>query len=351
MQNFKIGKLNIGQNNPCLVVAEISANHAGGIDNVFRLIKIAKEIGADAVKIQSYSADSLSINCNKNDFLINKKSPWKKFKTAWNLYKVAATPLEWHRKIFSYAKKLDIEIFSSPFDLESVTFLEKLKCVAYKIASPEINHIPMLESIGRTKKPVIISTGLSTIKDINLAISTLNKQGSKKIILLKCNSTYPAPINESYLETINNLRKRFRLNIGLSDHTKGNISAIIAISKGAKLIEKHIKLDGIKSPDSFFSSSKKEFQKMIYNIKLTEKAIGNINDFSLINQNNNQHKLRSIYISKDIKKNDKITKSNIKIVRPGNGLHPKYYNRVLNKKVKCDLEKGDRLSLDVIKNK
>ena len=349
MKRFKIGKKFIGLNDPCFIVAEISANHNGKISNAIKIIKHASKIGVNAIKLQTYTADTITLNSYKKDFLISKKSPWQKEKNFWNLYKKGYTPWEWHKKLFKEAKKNNLEIFSSPFDEKAVDFLEKLGCVAYKIASPEINHIPLLAKVGKTGKPVILSTGLSRLSDIKLAISTLKKNGSKNIILLKCTTNYPAKINEINLATLSDYKKRFNVISGFSDHTKGKIAALTSVALGAKVLEKHFSLKGKKSLDDFFSMNHIQFKEMVEEIREVEKAIGNIN--YNISQGSKTHfkGRRSIYVSENIKKGELITEKNIKIVRPNYGLHPKYFNKILGKKVKKNLTAGSRFKLSYIK--
>ena len=349
-------KINFGkkiiQKGKTFFVAEISANHNGSLSNAKKIIKIAKLVGADAVKLQTYTADSITMNSHSKDFKLTHKSskPWKKYKNFYQLYKRASTPLEWHKELFEVARKNSIEIFSSPFDESSVEFLENLGCVAYKVASPEITHIPLLEKIAKTKKPVIISTGVATIKDIELAIKTLKKNGSKKIILLKCDSSYPAKIENSNLLGIPYLSKKFKLLVGYSDHTKGSSTAIASVLLGGCLIEKHIKLNNnIKTPDSFFSESPYDFKKMINDIKKIEISMSKKNYVISKESLNNFKSKRSIYVSKNVNKGEKVSIENIKIVRPSYGLHPKYYSKILGKKFKKPMSFGSRLSLNDIR--
>ena len=348
MKRFKIGKKFVGISDPCFIVAEISANHGGKISNAIKIIRHASKIGVDAVKLQTYTAGSITLNSYKRDFLISKNSPWKKEKNFWNLYNKGHTPWDWHKKLFKEAKKNNLEIFSSPFDEKSVDLLEKLGCVAYKIASPEINHIPLLVKVAKTKKPIILSTGLSRLADIKLAISVLKKNGCKNIILLKCTTDYPAKIEETNLTTLKDYKKRFNVIPGFSDHTKGKIAALTSVALGAKLLEKHFSLKGKSSLDDFFSMNEVEFGKMVVEIRDVEKVIGNIN-YNITKGSKNHFKgRRSIYVSKNIKKGEQITKNNIQIVRPNYGLHPKYFNKVLGKKVKKNMTAGTRLRLSCI---
>lgn len=349
---MKIGNKIVGLKNPCVVVAEISANHKGDLYRMLKLIRIAKKSGADLIKIQSYTPKSITINSKRKDFKIsNPDSPWKN-KTLWDIYKDGQTPKEWHKKIFEYSKKIGINVFSSPFDESAVDLLEKLKCPAYKIASAEINHIPLLEKIARTGKPVIISVGLAQEKEIKDAIKIFKKFGNNKIIVLQCVSAYPAPLNEQNVRKILSIKKKFGVEVGLSDHSTNSLSSIVAVSLGACMIEKHFNLsDKKKTLDSFFSTDEKSFKKMVEEIRLTESILGDgkikISKSSLKNIKSK----RSIYISNKIKKGEKITKNNIKVIRPSYGLHPKYYNFLLGKRVNKNLFAGDRFLLKYISKK
>ena len=349
MKNIKIGKKIIGENSKCLIVAEISANHDSKLSNAIKLIKLAAQAGVDAVKIQTYRPETITLNSFKKDFLINQNSPWSEKKNFWNLYRKGHTPWEWHKKLFAEAKKNNIEIFSSPFDETAVDLLEKLGCKAYKVASPEITHIPLITKVAKTGKPIIISTGLSKLHDLTNAIKVVRRAGNNKIIILKCTSAYPAPTEELNLITIKDIAKKFKVHVGFSDHSIGNIAAITAVALGAKIVEKHFKLKNNKSIDSFFSADKSNFLDLISNIRKVEKAVGKIN--YNVTKSATRHLVgkRSIYISSEIKKDDIFTKNNIKVVRPCHGLHSKYFNYVLGKKSNCDLSPATRLKLNYIK--
>ena len=273
-KNFKIGKITIGKKHRSIIVAEISANHNNNFNIIKKLIRSAKDNGADLIKIQTYTADSLTINSNKKDFLIDKKNPWGSKKFLWNLYKKAETSKNLTSKIFKYCRSIKIDVFSSPFDIDSVNFLEKLRCPAYKIASPEINHIPLIEKVAKTNKPIILSLGLANKKDIDLAIKTIRKTGNKKIILLKCVSVYPALTSEQNISAINKIEKKYKVLSGLSDHTLGYIAPVAAAVLGAKLIEKHFNINNNKSIDSFFSTNENEFKNMVDQIRLAESSLG-----------------------------------------------------------------------------
>ena len=350
-KNFKIGKIIIGDDNKCLIIAEISANHNNNFDTIKRLINSAKESGADIIKIQTYTADTLTIKSDKKDFQIKKRNPWSKNKNLWNLYKKAETSEKLTTKIFKYSRSIGMEIFSSPFDIGAVDFLEKINCPAYKIASPEINHIPLIERVARTQKPIILSLGLASIGDIDLALKTIKKTGNNKIVLLQCVSSYPAPIIEQNIKSINEIQKKYKTICGLSDHTKGFIASTAAVAIGAKVIEKHFNLTNNKSVDSFFSTTEKEFKIMTDNIRLTEASLGNGKIEISKSSKDNFNSRRSIYVSKNIKKGETINEYNIKIVRPNHGLHPKFYKHVLNKKSNTNLKIGDRFKLKYVKKK
>ncbi len=346
---FKIGKKIVGNKNHCFIVAEMSGNHSGNFNKAVNIIKLAKKAGADAIKLQTYTPETITLKSNKKDFIIKSNSPWKKKKTYWNLYKKAQTPWYWHPKLFKIAKKIGIEIFSSPFDETAVDFLESLNCPAYKIASPEINHIPLITKIAKTKKPIILSTGLSYKKDISLALKTI-KKFNNKVIILKCTSSYPATPDELNLSTIPNIKKKFKVLSGFSDHTKDDIAALTSVALGANLIEKHFKIKNSKSVDDFFSMDQNEFKLMIKKIRILERSLGKISyNPSKIAKVKHFSGRRSIYVSNYIKKNEKITKKNIKVIRPNFGLHPKYYYDMIGKKAKKNLSVGTRFKLNYVK--
>jgi pseudaminic acid synthase len=326
--------------NKPFIIAELSANHNGKIKNIYKLIDKAKMCGVSAVKIQSYTPQSITLDCKNKYFFIN-KGPWAG-NYLYDLYKKGTTPYSWHKKIFDYAKKKNILCFSSPFDSVAVQLLKKLKVQLYKIASFEINHIPLLEEVGKTRKPVIISTGMADIKDVSLAIKTLKKNGSTDIAILHCISSYPTKSHDYNLNFINKLKK-FNLPVGLSDHTIGDIVAISSVGMGVKIFEKHLKLDNKKGIDSKFSTNFIDFKNYVKNINIAFKSMGKEN----FNRNNlegsSKNHRRSIFISKNVLKNEAITEENIAVVRPSNGMHPKYFQKVLGKKFRTNKKKGDPL--------
>ena len=350
MKNVVVQNKIIGPNHSPFLIAEISANHKNDIKRVYKIVNAAAKAGFDAIKVQTYKADTITLKSNKKDFqILDKKSIWYG-KNLHNIYTKVSMPWDWHKKIKNYCNKKKIIFFSTPFDESAVDLLEKLDVPIYKISSFEITHYPLLKKIAKTKKPIIISTGMSTKKEIKLALKTLNQNGAKKIILLRCNSTYPAPIEESNLITIPNMSKHFKVNIGLSDHTIGSLNAISAIVLGATVIEKHVtisKNDG--GLDSIFSLEIKNFKKFVEDCRNTKKIIGKVYYGPSKREKPSLKYRRSIYVSKNIKKGEKITKNNIKIVRPALGLNVKFYEKVLGMKAKKNLKLADIPKIQLLK--
>ena len=337
-------------NNSVFIVAELSANHNQSKQIAIDTIRAAKKAGADAIKLQTYTPDTLTINSVKKDFIINNGSIWDG-QNYYDLYKTAYTPWEWHKELYQVAKEENLICFSSPFDVSAVDFLEELNNPIYKIASFEITDIPLIEYVASKMKPVILSTGIATKSDIELAIKTIQDAGNEKITLLKCTSSYPAPLSESNLTMIDQLRKDFNVRVGLSDHTEGYIAPIVAVSLGAKLIEKHFILDKeIGGPDASFSLDFGEFKNMVNHIRDAEKTIG-VKSYDLTQkQFKGRDFSRSLYVVEDVKAGEKITTKNVKSIRPGFGLHPKYFNEVIGKIFVKDVEKGSRFSFKLLKN-
>jgi len=332
------------------IVAEISANHNKKIQNVINIINQSKKIGIDAIKLQLYKPDEITLNINRSDFKIKDNNTWSKNKSFFKLYKKGSTPYEWFSKLKKICEKNKIILFASVFDLKTVDYLEKNKCPMYKVASPEITDIPLIEKIAKTNKPVLISTGLAEKKDIELAVKTLKKNKCKRILIMKCTSSYPAPINEVNLKTMQDYQKKFKVKIGFSDHTLGNVASMAATALGARVIEKHIILNKkLKSLDSFFSMDLKNFKKFVKNIRETSQALGKIDYKISKSSKKNLTGRKSLYVSKYVKKGDLFSENNIKSIRPSFGLHPKYYKKFLGKKSKKNLKKGDRLSFNLIK--
>lgn len=328
----------------CFIIAELSANHNGDIEIAKESIMAAKNAGADAIKIQTYTADTITLDCKSDDFQVKGGTIWDG-KYLYNLYQEGSLPWEWHKELFDLAKDLDLVCFSSPFDFSAVDFLETLNCPIYKIASFEITDIPLIEYVARKQKPVIISTGVATYDDIKLAIETCKNVGNNDITILKCTSSYPAPIDEVNLALMKKFAHDFDVKIGLSDHTIGNLVPILSIAYGATMIEKHFKLnDQVGGPDASFSLNQEEFKKMVNDIRKAEKAIGEIDYCLTEKQKKGKDYSRSLYIVKNVKKGDVLSSENIRSIRPGFGMHPKHYKKVLGKHFVNDYEKGTRLS-------
>lgn len=330
------------------IVAELSANHNGSLDTAIETIKAAKIAGADAIKLQTYTADTITIDSAKNDFIINNGSIWDG-DNYFNLYKKAYTPWEWHEELFKVAKDEGLICFSTPFDKTAVDFLENLSNPIYKIASFEITDIPLIDYIASKGKPIIISTGIAKKSDINLALKTIRRKNSNDIVLLKCTSSYPAPLNEANLLTLTDYSKTFGVIPGLSDHTLGITAPVVATALGARVIEKHFILDkSIGGPDSSFSLDFNEFTEMVKAVRSAESSLGSINYNLSEKQKLGKSFSRSLYIVQDVKKGDIISEKNVRSIRPGFGLHPKYLFEILGKKFKDDFLKGSRLTLNKI---
>ena len=339
----------ISNNNKCFVVAEISANHSGSLNILKKTMLAAKKAGADAVKIQTYQADTMTLNVKNKHFLINDNSIWKG-QQLYDLYKKAETPFKWHREIFLFAKRNKILCFSAPFDLSAVDLLKKLNCPIYKVASPEIEDLRLIEKIAKTRKPIIISTGVAGEKNIKKAIKICIKSKNNKVILLNCISSYPAKNSELNLKYIETLKKYCPL-VGYSDHSNSNLASIISVSYGAKIIEKHFILNNkIKSPDKTFSYNPKQLKNLIKEIRETEVMMGKEKvDKKKIIKNKLKTVTRSIFYSNNIKKGEKINLNNIKSVRPGTGLNLSYFNKIVGKKVKKNCKFGEPVKLtDII---
>lgn len=329
------------------IVAELSANHGHKLDVALESVRAAKEAGADAVKIQTYTADTITLNCDADDFKV-KGTLWDG-RTLYDLYKEAYTPWEWHQAIFDEAKKCSLICFSTPFDKTAVDFLEDLGNPIMKIASFEITDIPLIEYAAKKGKPMVISTGIATPDDIELAIKTCKDAGNNDITLLKCTSAYPAPIEAANLMTMVDMKQRYGVKVGLSDHTMGYDVAVAAVALGATLVEKHFIMDrSIGGPDAAFSMEKEEFAAMVKAIRNVEKALGEVVYPTDPSKIKGREFSRSLYVAKDIKAGERFTEENVRSVRPGFGLHPKYLPDVLGKTATRDLEMGERFSLEFI---
>jgi pseudaminic acid synthase len=349
MDSLFIDTFEVGKQSGVFIIAELSANHNGSIETAIETIKAAKRAGADCIKLQTYTADTITINSKKQDFLV-KGTIWDG-RNLYELYQEAYTPWEWHDILFKAAAQEGLICFSSPFDFTAVDFLEKLNVPAYKIASFEITDIPLIEYVAAKGKPIIVSTGIATHEDIELALDACHRMGNTQIALLKCTSSYPAPIEEANMIMVKDMRERYGVITGLSDHTMGNTVPVVATCFGAKIIEKHFILDrSIGGPDASFSMTELEFAEMVKAVRDTEKAIGKV-DYSLTKKQIDGKTFgRSLYVVEDIAAGELFTSSNVRSIRPGFGLHPKYYNTILGKRASRSLTYGTPLKVTDIES-
>lgn len=339
---MKIANKTIGSDSS-FIVAELSANHLQDYDLAVKTIEAIKKSGADAVKIQTYTPDTITLNCDNEYFQINQGTIWDG-ETLYSLYQKAYTPWDWHPKLKKLAEDLGLIFFSSPFDKTSVDFLEQMDVPCYKIASFEIGDIPLIDYVASKKKPVILATGIAELEDIQLAVDTCRKAGNEDIMLLKCTSSYPANPEDMNLLTMLDMKKRFNLPVGLSDHSLGITAPIAAVSLGAKMIEKHFILDqSLGGPDSAFSLEPLEFKQMVKAIRDTEKILGLVS-YQLSDQvKKSKNFQKSIFVVKDIQKGEVFTEDNIRVIRPGYGMHPKFYQEILGKKADKSFKFGEPL--------
>tara|TARA_A100001011_G_scaffold232646_1_gene240659 strand:- start:1445 stop:2500 length:1056 start_codon:yes stop_codon:yes gene_type:complete len=345
---IEIGGRRIGKKYPPFIIAEMSGNHNQSLDRALKIVDKAAEAEADAVKLQTYTPDTITIRSSKKDFMI-KGGLWNGH-SLYDLYSSAYTPWEWHEELFKRAKDKNILIFSSPFDFSAIDFLEKLNCPIYKIASFEALDIPLVSKVAETKKPMIVSTGMSNFNEIEETVNAVYSKGCKDLILLHCVSGYPTPHEESHLKTIEDLESNFGCIVGLSDHTIGITSSISSISLGASVIEKHVTLsrdDG--GPDSSFSLEPNELKELCIQSKIAKKSIGKINYEKKPSEVNNIVFRRSIYVVKNISKGEKFTEDNLKSIRPGYGIEPKFLPSLIGKECMVNLEVGDALKWNHIK--
>ncbi len=327
------------------IIAELSANHNHNLDLARKTIKAAKDAGADAVKLQTYTADTITIDCDKDCF-VEKGGLWDGY-TLYNLYKEAYTPWEWHKELYDYANSLGLLCFSTPFDFTAVDFLESIENPIYKIASFEITDTNLIRYAASKGKPMIISTGVATLEDIEMAIKICREVGNEDITLLKCTSAYPAPLEKANLLTITDMERRFNVKVGVSDHSMTNTLAIAAVALGATVVEKHLILDrNMGGPDSGFSMEPHEFADMVKAIREVEKVKGVVYYPTDINAISGRDCSRSLFICDDMKKGDVLTEKNLRSIRPGCGLHPKYLYDCIGKKVNRNLEKGTPFKLE-----
>jgi pseudaminic acid synthase len=332
----------IGPDRPTYIIAEISANHMQDFCHAVELIEVAKMAGVDAVKIQTYTPDTLTADPN---FVLGDDSPWPG-RNLCELYREAYTPWEWHKELFGVAKTLGLTLFSTAYDETSVDFLEKLNTPAYKIASFELVDIPLLQCVARTRKPIILSTGMATVSEIGEAVDTITTCGNEQISLLKCTSAYPAPIEEMNLRGISVLSNIFGKPVGLSDHSAGIVAPVVAVTLGACIIEKHICLEGALGPDAAFSLVPAAFEEMVKAVRSAEASIGTGRFGPGPHELANMTLRKSIYIVKDVKQGEMFTTENIRVVRPWFGMHPREYHNVLGKHAARNLRKGEPLSIE-----
>jgi pseudaminic acid synthase len=345
---FKIGNRTVGENRPVFIIAELSANHVGKFDIAVETIKAAKKAGADAIKLQTFKPDTITMDSDNECFQIKQGTLWDG-RTLYSLYEEAQTPWDWQPNLKKIAEELGMECFSSPFDKTAVDFLEEMNVPAYKVASFEITDIPLIEYIASKGKPVIISTGIANLEDIEDAINACRKKGNNQIAILKCTSAYPTPLEEVNLKTIPNITEKFGVIAGLSDHSKGISVPIAAVALGAKIIEKHIILDKkLGGPDCEFSLNPEEFKQMVDSVRETEKSLGKVNYELTTKAKKSRDFCRSLFISNEIKKGEVFTEENVKSVRPGFGIMPKHLNEIIGKKSTKDIKKGTPLSWDLI---
>ena len=329
------------------IVAELSANHNGSKKVALDSVRAAKAAGADAIKIQTYTADTLTLNCDAPDFRLG-KGLWEG-ETFYSLYQKAYTPWEWHEEIFRVAQEEGLVCFSTPFDKTAVDFLEELGNPINKIASFEITDIPLIKYIAQKHKPIILSTGIAMEEDIRLALETIRGEGCEDITLLKCTSAYPAPVEDANLMTIPDMKQRFGVKVGLSDHTEGYVVPMAAVALGAEIVEKHFIIDrSIGGPDSAFSMEASEFKLMVENIREVEAALGKVNYPNDPSKIKGREFCRSLYVAEDITAGEAVTEQNVRSIRPGYGLHPKYLDEVLGKRTNRNLKKGDRFDLSCV---
>lgn len=339
-KKIKIGNRYVGEGEKTYIVAEVSANHLQDYDRAEAIIRAAAKAGADAVKLQTYTPDTITLDCDNEYFQITQGTIWDGT-TLHKLYETAYTPWDWQPKLKKYAESLGLECFSSPFDATAVEFMQEMDMPAYKVASFEINDIPLIRKIARIGKPVIFATGIAYLEDIERALRVCREEGNEQIILLKCTSTYPSPYEDMNLKVIPNMAQIFDCVTGLSDHSMGSAVAVASVALGARMVEKHLTLaraDG--GPDAAFSMEPAEFQRMAEEIRIVEKAVGRVTYELTDKQIRSREDGRSLFAVKDIQAGEPFTEENVRSVRPAFGMHTMYYEEVLGKKARCDIAKG-----------
>lgn len=347
--SFKIGDYPIGNSSPPFIIAEMSGNHNQSLERAFDIVDAAAEAGAHAIKLQTYTADTITLDVNEGEFFISDENSLWKGNSLHDLYKKAYTPWEWHAPIMARAAKHGMVCFSSPFDESAVDFLESLNVPAYKIASFENSHLPLIKKVAATGKPMIISTGMASIAELDEAVKTARAAGCKDLILLKCTSTYPALPTNTNILTIPHMRELFGCQVGLSDHTMGVGVSVAAVALGATVIEKHFTLARAEGGvDSSFSLEPHELKSLVVETERAWQAIGKVTYGATDAEQKSLVFRRSLYIAEDVKAGDVLTPINLRVVRPGNGLHPRFYEQMLGKQVRQDLKKGTPLSFDLV---
>lgn len=347
MRKIELGNRFLGEDMPAYIIAEMSANHAGSKERAKEIIHAAKEAGADCVKIQTYTPDTITMNCNNHYFHID-NGTWEG-ENLYHLYEKAYTPWEWQAELKQEADKVGIDFLSTPFDTTAVDFLEDIGVDCYKIASFEVVDIPLIRYVASKGKPMIMSTGMATLSEIEAAVNAIRETGNQQIALLKCASAYPAITDEMNLATMKNMRETFDVVVGLSDHSMGSVGAVTAVALGAKIIEKHFCLSReIENPDSSFSMEPDEFAQMVRDIRQAETAIGKVNYGPTEQEKNSVIFRKSIFVTENIKKGDMISENNIRVIRPGYGIKPKYFDEVLGQVALVDIERGTPLQFDMI---
>ena len=346
--NIAIGNRMVGPSNPVWIIAELSANHNQNFDQAVQLVRAAKDAGADAIKLQTYTPDTMTIDCNNEYFHIGKGTIWEG-KNLYELYKEAYTPWEWQPKLKEIANDLGMDLFSTPFDKTAVDFLEKMDMPAYKIASFELVDIPLIQYVAKTGTPMIMSTGMATLAEIDEAVATAREAGCKELALLKCTSAYPAEPEEMNLITIPHMAAAFAVPVGLSDHTLGIAVPVAAVALGACIIEKHFTLSrSILGPDSVFSLEPHEFKTMVESIRTTEKALGMVQYKVTEREMASRIFRRSLFVINDMKAGEMFTEKNIRSIRPGHGLPTRYLKEIMGRKASCNIDRGSPLRWDMI---
>ncbi len=348
MPAISIGTRNVGVECPVYVIAELSANHHQDFEQAVQLIRAAKDAGADAVKLQTYTPDTITMRSDREYFRVGGGTLWDG-KTLYELYGEAYTPWEWQPKLKQVAEDLGLDLFSSPFDEAAVDFLEQMHVPAYKIASFELVDIPLIQKVAGTGKPIILSTGMATTEEIEEALRAARDAGARQIALLKCTSSYPARAEEMNLRTIPEMIRRFEVPVGLSDHSPDIVVPVTAVALGACIIEKHLTMSrAVKGPDSEFSLEPHEFKEMVDAVRMTEKALGGVHFGASGNEKSSLAFRRSLFIVADIKRGDLLTKENTRSIRPGHGLHTRYLKDMIGKRAKRDIDSGSPLSWDMV---